>query len=182
MDYGAFLTMLENLKKKVREFTDALATLDNIADKTANVPELEAERLSLRSGAGFIKNTIDSISGSIDATISFVRGLVGWDNDDENVGNLQAFPLLGIAAVAAAVTAITKWLIDYANFMKRFEVYEQLVSRGTPSAQAWTIAQEAGQQSVVAGIGKALIPLVLIGGAFYLIPKFAPNLLNFRKW
>lgn len=179
MDFSAFLAMLENLKAKANEFLQSVGILQNIENNTVLVPELEAQRQSLLSVAGGIKTTIDTISGSIDATINWVKSMLGLSTQPDTIGNLELFPLLGIAVVAAAVAAITKWLVDYNAFMQRYQVYQQMLSNGVPPTEAWQTAQQAGKQTMLsdaASIVKGLLPLMLIGGAFYFGPKLLKRL------
>lgn len=181
MDYQAFLLMMRNFKTKVMDFYNAVTNLDKIAAQTQKVPELEAQRLKLLDLSSVIRSTVDDLTGSIDSTIGWIQSTLGFGDKEETVGNLEAFPILGIAVVAAAVTAITKWLTDYASFMQRFDATEKLIARGTPPAQAYNLAAGLAGPSMTKEIMKGLIPLAVIAGVAWFLPQYMPKLKLFGR-
>ncbi len=178
-DDRGFLATLESLKVKVGEFTAALSDLYAMQTQTMEVPELEAERQRLLGAAGTVEALVNKIGGGIDTSIAWLKDMLGIDNDN-SLGFLPVVPILGVAGVTAAVSGITYWLTDYLKFMKKFEAFEQLKEQGVDPGEAWELSQKAGLgPSFIAEIGKSLIPIALIGGMFYLIPKYFPQL---KKW
>ena len=144
--------LIDSFRQKAREWAADVVALYN----TPVPKELEAEKNSLIGKAKKIKETVESILGTV---------------DDLNFG-LGFLPLLIPAAVVAgASAAIYYWYTDYSEFKQKLEYHKSLVASGeSPQSATAIIDSITGGGSIFSG-KKPLIILAIIGGAYLLFKK-----------
>lgn len=115
-------------------------------------PELQAQKDALISRARTVKETLESVLGTIDELAPIGLGYL-----------MYAIPA---AAIIAAGAAVTYWYYDHDKFVKSLEAYNATISRGGTATQAaQVVAAINGNSSSLATLGFGLnLPTILIGG------------------
>lgn len=117
---------LDQFKFKAREWWSQVNKL-----RTMSVPaNLESERKRLIGLADSVKDAIVKVTSL---------------SDSLKIPGLAAAPLIPIAAVAAALAAITWWTSMFTTFMEKYQAAKyqaQLVEQGVPPTEAARIAQQ----------------------------------------
>jgi len=130
-----------DLKNKVEYWAKTVKTLMNL-----KVPaHMQAEKNALLKRAISIKNVAEKIFGKIDS----VSGL----------GFIPIVAWVTYAAIAGALTIITKWMIDYAAFAKKVTVYNSAIKNNATPQQAAAVSNEVARDTT-AGDNPSIIASV----------------------
>lgn len=128
----------------VARFRQAAAQVDQVLDRLRSQEgaarrdaALSAEFDSIMGRAAELRATIADYLGKIDTAVQWLRGAGSWIAETFGFGNLSALPvLIGVAAIAAALAAVTKFLTDAWSLSKRIEEQQRLEATGLTPAQA----------------------------------------------
>ena len=143
--------MIESFKRQAREWAKKVVTLNN-----TEVPHSQrAKKEALLKSANIIKKTVETVFSALDQLENTGLGFVQF-----------AIP---IAAIAAALAAMTKWTSDYLSLTTCKDTYNQLLSQGmSPSAANVAIEKMGcGKSGPIIDFKPLVIP-ALIGGGIWL--------------
>lgn len=139
---------LSALREKAKQWAYDVQAIYN----TDVPPSLAGEKAALLTRAKAIKETLESVLGTVDELAPMQLGFL---------------PLVGGAAIAAAAAAVTAWYVSRDSFMEKVNAYNGLKKDGVPHEQAMAIVTGLAKKPSIAG--SLSVPLLLIGGgvAFY---------------
>jgi citrate lyase gamma subunit len=141
------MNTVEGLKQRAQQWAAMVVELHNTP-----VPlELEEEKKGLLQFAKRVKESIERVFPDAFATA-----------EELNKMDLGAIPLIIPAVlVAAAATAITKWIYDYKKFMTKVMMHKNLVEGGASNEQAARVITQLENKSNLLGTisGKVLLPI-----------------------
>lgn len=144
------------LERKAYEWALKVKDLYN----TPVPPQLEREKALLITFAKKVKETIEKVTGPIEALQPIT-----------SLGILPA--VVGVVGVAAAAAAITKWTYDYNTFTAKLRDRNALIAAGMTPEQAIKAVNATSPVSAK-GWSDNLVSVAKIGGAgfaLYLLAK-----------
>lgn len=169
--------MIAAFMGKIKVFYENFKGLQAQRDFVAKHPELQADYNDLMSRGSFIDAQIKrakSLMQSAQGAWNWFLSTIGLGD----VGDLEALPLIpvAIAAGAAAIALITKWLTDAYIFSRKVNAIQELEAKGgITSREAARRISAAGPTGLFDVLQKNVIWLV-IGGTLLM---FGPEIL---KW
>ena len=175
----ADLSTIEAFKRRAQNFWNQWNLLNSkAADVSKMTPEMRAQYNDLLSRGSTIRNTVETVTGMIDAVSGAYTSAKDWVSELFGVEepNLGVLPLIIPAAViATSLAAMGKWLSDAYSFNRKMEEIAKLEAKGMSTQEASKIisrVSDSGSFNIKAAVG---IPVLLIGG--FLVY----NLFNIRK-
>jgi hypothetical protein len=157
----------------VARFRQAAAQVDQVLerlraqeDAARSDPGLSSQYDAIMQRAAELRATIADYLGKIDAAVQWLKGAGAWIADAFGFNGLGALPvLIGVAAIAAALAAVTKFLTDAWALSKRIDEQQRLEARGlTPQEAAAVVergtAGSAGSQWLKLLAGAAAVGFV----------------------
>lgn len=154
-------TKLAQWNADVKKFRDALAAVQMSEGLT---PALAARRAALLKDGQGIREKVEWIQAQIGAATSYAQTY--------GLGVLPvAIPAAIVAAIVAATALIYKFMSETSAYLAEERRYRDLVASGTDPARAREQAQSAtrGGGGLFDDVSDALLPLVLIGAAAYVL-------------
>lgn len=130
-----------------------------LRDYAASRPALSARYRALVSRASTIRSTVADIKAKLESAVDWFRSI----GAAVGLNGLGVLPILGIAAIAAAIALITKWTTDAAVFFRAVNEQRRLEAAGVAPERAAEIVRETAAAARGAGLDKWL-PLVLLAG------------------
>lgn len=180
---SAYQAVLDKWRTAVNSFDLALADLQRRGSQPMP-PDLAAEYQGLVARAQSMGPKITAVRAAVDDVLAAMSGawssVTGaWQSaadwiglsgppEDEGLGVLQF--LIPAAAIAVAIALISAFLVDYAKFTKRADMYASLVAGGkTPEQASGIVANVLPDTSLFSASigGVPLWVLVLGAGAAY---------------
>jgi hypothetical protein len=164
------VSILEKFRAKAREFADAFTRLKNMA---GNVPtSMQAEYNSIYKEANIVQSTINYITQTIDSVTGFFSNMFGLNGTPIlqrhiNSPQLGVLPLIPIALVIGAITAMGAVLTKIYLFERKLAEQKRLESQGLSPQQAADIASQ--NTGVTANIAKFARPVAFAFGAWALV-------------
>lgn len=133
-------------------------------------PELSSEYDAVMRRAVELRATIADYLGRIDSAVQWLKGAGAWIADTFGLNGLGAIPaLIGIAAIAGALAAVTGFLTDAWSLSKRIEEQQRLESRGLSPQEAAAIVQQTTLESAGGQWLKLLVPAIGLGVVAWLV-------------
>ena len=149
------------LERKAHNWALSVVELYN----TQVPPSMEEEKKALLNKAKTIKQTIEKVTGPIDALAPL----------EPVVQQLGIIPIIiGVVGASAAAAAITYWYTSYKKFKEKLSLQDRLMSDGVPAAQAaMIVADTYGSKSLAEKLfnPKAFLPIVIVGGIIWFASK-----------
>ncbi len=142
--------VIDSFKIKARRWASSVVSVSQ--SNVSGSPELVRDKAKLLRWAKYIKGTIEAIFGTIDE----LEGI-----------NLGIIPLIPIAAIIAALAAITKWTTDYMRFNQKLATYNKLKADGSSPGEASRIVDELLGDKPLFSIGNAPLIIGGIGAAMF---------------
>ena len=136
---------VEKLKSKGAEFAQAYQVHMANYDKVKNNPALFKQWNDITVYANKVRDVIQTVNGAVDSSVNWLRDVFGL-NGVPAAPQLGAIPLIGIAYVTGAITALT-WVVG-----KIYE-FNKLVNMGATTEQL-TRQSSSGMFSDVSDIVK----------------------------
>lgn len=167
----------------VAQFRDAasrvdqvLATLrgqESIARRSA---ALSADYDAIMGRAAALRSTIADYLGKIETAMSWFRQVVPfsesspdapqgtWDAEGWGLNGLGAIPIIiGVAAISAALAAVTKFLTDAWALSRRLQEQARLEAGGLSPAEAAAIVERTSGDSALSSVVKSAGKVALLG-------------------
>lgn len=157
---------VENVKTKAKEFAAIYNELVNQEEFVKKYPELQSEYDSLMSKGDIIRATVEKITKAID----WGAGLFNGGMNGRQLNGMGALPLIPIAALAGAVTAMTYFISDAYKMKAKIETIKEMEAKGYNPSQIAN-DMERIDRSASAGIFSKLFSVsgvVLIGVGTYM--------------
>lgn len=156
-----FKQAVANFRNKANEFMLSINNMEQQRNFVATRPELKKEYDDLMDRTGIIKSTVSGITSAINKAAQWF----GVDFDEPQ--NLGLVPLIPIAAIAASVAVMGKWVSDAYIFNQRIAEVKRLEAKGIPPERAAKIAlkmppsmlQQLGENVIKPVFGLALLGL-----------------------
>lgn len=162
-DPGLIESAVNNLKQKAYDFMMAYNEFINNYQYVVNYPELLNEWTSLKSYVDKVRSTIEYLTGTIDSATQWVNKLFGVPASQQ----LGALPLVPIAAITAAVAAITWSVSEMVKFNQKVNLIKSGAAPGSILDNSPTMIGEAS----------SLLKWAVVGGIIYfLAPKIIDRL------
>lgn len=162
----AWWNVVAQFKAAAQAMEQAYARLMSQADYIRSRPALRAQFDALASRASLVRSTVQSIRSNLESAVDWLRSV----GAAVGLNGLGVVPLIGIAAIAAAVALVTKWTTDTIKFLAVVSEQRRLEAAGVAPERAAEITR--GTAATAAGIATGaqwLIPLGIIGlGAWFL--------------
>lgn len=146
------LNPLDALRDKARQWAQDVKTLMD----TPVPPELVGEKASLINNAKTIKETLESVLGTVDELAPM---------------NFGFLPIIGVGAIGVALAAVTAWYASHDSLNEKLKAYNDLIKSGIPHNQAMSITTglantQSGNKTSI--FSTPLIIVALAGGYFLL--------------
>jgi len=162
-DPGLIESAINNLKQKAYDFSRVYNEFVNNYQYIVNYPDLLEEWNSLKSYADKVRSTIDYITGAVDSATQWVGKLFGIPPSTQ----LGALPLIPVAAITAAVAAITWSVSEMIKFNQKVNLIKSGAAPGSILDDSPTVIGEAS----------SLLKWAVIGGlVYFLAPKIIERL------
>lgn len=158
---------IDAMRLKAREFMRVFSELEKKKAIAAKNPSLYADYQDLMKKGQWIKNTIDSILDS-----------------ETSLNGLGALPLIPIAIILAAISAITAWLAPAYEVQQRISIAEKMLNKGIDPSRYLERSESGAIETAFEKVGDtaknigAILPLA-IGGI--LLWKFYPQIKKMLK-
>lgn len=175
-------------REKARAFWDWYERLQKV--NIAQYPEwLKSEYSGLISRYQKLRKRVEEVTAAIDKVVNFFKN---WDDpgmtdpdyptkpDLGQMGAPVVIPIIGIAVIAGAITAMTYLITDTVTFFKKLEKFDQLRKEGVSAGKASQIVKETIGGNAWSTIAKS-IPLALAGiFAVFVLPDLLGGKKNGR--
>lgn len=155
----------------VAQFKAAAAAMDSAyerlmgeADYVATRPALKAQFDPLVQRAASVRATVESIRSSLEGAVDWLKSV----GAAVGLSGLGVLPLLGIAAIAAAVALVVKWTADTVKFLRVVAEQRRLESAGVAPERAAEIVRSTAAAAAGTASSSWLIPIaaLVVGGYF----------------
>jgi len=144
------------IQKKAREWALKVVHLDKLDVN----PKLQPKKNKLLKSAFKIKNSIEKVTGNLDA-------LDALDRISKNY-ELGLIPqVAAVLGVAAAASVIAKWTYDYNTIVKENNEIKRLESKGMTSQQAYALVRKKPLNIST----KMILGVLFLGGAYFYFNK-----------
>lgn len=163
----AWYDVIGKFKRYVNDFMQQYNTLQNTHIDSVKYPELSKTQIELLKRGTGIKGQIQSITGAIDSAWGWLKDTFGFDgvrDMDRQMGSMGIPVLIPIAVVVAAITAITKWGLDYTKFYQKLQYAKKLQQDGYAPTQINEMVSTVGKGTSLFDFG-TLGPIAFIGVA-----------------
>lgn len=171
------------LIQKAAEFTQLYNRLRSQAAVANSDPQLSAEYQALMAKGDYIKSTVSSITQSFDSganwfsnQLSSLKNMIGLDGVPKaglgslmRLNGLGILPLIPIAVIVAATSAIVYWLTDAYTMKNKLDLAEKVHATGGDIDSVLNSGTFGGG---FAGLSKNLVIIAAAGAAIYFLwPK-----------
>lgn len=120
---------IERLKAKGAIFAETYNRHLSLYDKVKNNPAQLSQWQSLKNKADYVKGLIQTVNNSVDKSVNWLRDVFGFQSSNlSGMNEVGVLPLIPIAYVLAAITALTYVVGDLSKFYT-------LVSKGATTEQ-----------------------------------------------
>jgi len=153
---------IEDLKAKAREFVTVFDKLKKMRSR-AGLSSAEMSSIdSVLSRGELVRKTVASITGSIDSVSNMLpKNLLGGA---VRSGSLGILPLIPVAVIAAAISAITGWLSYAYVEIDKLELAEKVRQDGGDPASVLDADKSVVSWQVAIPIGLLAMGLVYVMG------------------
>lgn len=167
------LGQIFSLKERAAEFAAAFDALLSWEQQIAGT-DLEPEYQRLVDRGFSLHDTVTEVMAQIDSALGWVRGVFGLEGL-RATGTLGLVWFIPLAAIAAALAALSFWLNDYIKFSKRFteqqRIARELEAQGVAPVEAQRQAAAAVAATAPSGflapLATPLGMLALVGGGWF---------------
>lgn len=176
------VSTLDRFRAKAREFIDAFNRLTSLDVP----PALQSEYSRLYAVGNTVKNTVqaltrtvDTVVGAISSAAGYVGSIFGFNgvepvqaavrdtfNGRYRSARFGALPLIPIAAIVAAIAAMTSFISDVYLFERKVTEQKRLESQGVAPQQAAQIVNQSVRPGLLASV-ESVGRLVLFGAVLY---------------
>lgn len=169
---------VDRLRVKGEEFTRVYDLIINSEDIASTNDALYSDYESIKFKGNAIKATIEKVTLLIDEAFNASSNIIGKDNtinmieNNHYMGGLGFIPLIPIAAITAAIAAITYWVNDAMQYLSKVEQVKNLINRNVPPEKAYDIVH--GQQFTL----KKYLPWI-VGGVVTIM--VAPKIIRLAR-
>ena len=174
-DDSAWYDVIIKFKNYTTKFTENYNRLKTINIDPSRYPALADEQLELLKRGTTVKANINKITNTIDDAWTWLKSKFGFDglNDVATLSHGLGFvPLIPIAVVAGSVTLLVKWILDYSEFVKRYDYATELEQKGYSTTQINELMTGITQEKPLIDFGKAMPVLIIAGlGIFVIMNK-----------
>jgi hypothetical protein len=173
-----------NLVAKLRaastELDAVLGKLRTQESVARSKPELSAEYDSLMGRAASLRNTISDYLSKLSGVVDWARDAGDWIMRATGLQGLGVVPvIIGVAAIAAAVAGVTKFLTDAYALSRKLDEQQRVeqIARASgmspieAAREASGIVERTAGGSVMSTMFKAAAPFLAIAGLVWLIQR-----------
>lgn len=159
----AWWNVVEQFKSAAAAMESHYRRLVSLADYAASRPALKAQFDALMRRASTLRSNVARIRAQLGAAVDWVRSM----GAAAGLSGLGVLPLIGIAAIAAAIALVTKWSTDTLAFFRAVDEQRRLEAAGVAPERAAEIVRQTAAAARGAGLG-TWIPIVLLAGGGWL--------------
>lgn len=175
----------------VAQFRDAASRVDAVLSTlrgqegvARSDPGLSSEYDAIMGRAAELRATIASYLGKIETAMGWLRSLTSavpfsesspdapqgtMEAEGWSLNGLGAIPIIiGVAAISAALAAVTKFLTDAWALSRRLQEQARLEASGLTPQQAAAIVERSSGDSAATSIAKSLGKVALLGLAAWM--------------
>ncbi len=157
-----------DFQKKANDFTSSLEDLKKREGEARRHPQFSEQYDSLINKSGYIVSTVGFLTSAINKAVDYF----GIDLEGDGLG---ALPLVPIAAIAASIAVMGKWVSDVYIFRQRLNEVRRLEAGGMDPRRAAEIAIKR-DPGILASLGdnifKPLVPISIIAAGFWFWHKY----------
>ncbi len=163
-----FDSAVVELKNKAAEFSRLYSALLQKESVAKTDPELYKSYQALMNRADWVKGSVEKITGAIDWTTGYISGVLS--REPTNLSGLGILPVLGVAAIAGAISILTIWISDAYVELRKLDNIEKMAAKygADPEQMAKAIMGERAKASALGGIG---VVAVIFAGLYFLGPE-----------
>lgn len=167
----------------VARFKEAAARVDQVLDTlrgqeaaARQSPGLSAEYDQVMRRAAELRATIADLLARISGAVDWVRGAGDWFSQTFGLSGLGVVPVvIGVAAITAALAAVTKFLTDAWSLSKRIDEQIRLEGQGLTPQEAAAVVERSTQSSAGRQFLVSMIPFGAIALVGYMIWRQTKN-------
>lgn len=162
----AWWNVVAQFKSAAAGMEQAYDRLMSEADYVAQRPALRAKFDSLVSRAATVRATVESVRDKLASAVDWFNSL----GASLGLNGLGILPIIGIAAIAAAVALVVKWTTDTIKFLKLVSEQRRLEAAGVAPERAAEITQQTAAAASGAQAGWSwLLPVAALGVGGYFV-------------
>lgn len=194
-DVAQWWNLQARFEEAERQVQDVLARLQAHADTARRSPEMIGSYTALMQRAASLQASIASSLQTIRNALDWLRGLTEWV---PGLNGLGIAPVIGIAAIAAALAAVTKFITDALSVIRQLDAkralfdaqaaeQRRLEAQGMTPQEAAAVVNRSAQTAVSVNAGGGLSSMVdgimqplVIGGVIFLVARYALQRLGSR--